>query len=108
MSAQHAGSGYRAAGREVMWGRRDNGAAAPSGPLRHPETVASPTHICCGQRLRRHAVEPRESELSFTYCGRCESLQWLREGQPIADQPSGVERLAGLTAGGALVVPAES
>jgi hypothetical protein len=108
MSAQHAGSGYRAAGREVMWGRRDNRAAAPGEPTRDPEKVASPTHICCGQRLRHHAVEPRESELSFTYCGRCESLQWFREDQPIADQPSGVERLAGLTAGGAVGVPAES
>jgi hypothetical protein len=108
MSAQHAGSGSRAAGREVMWGRRDDRISAPTDPLRDPERTVSPTHICCGQRLRRHAVEPRESELSFTYCSRCESLQWFREDLPIADQPSGVERLAGLTAGGDLGVPAQS
>lgn len=47
--------------------------------------VVAPTHICCGQRLRQHGVEPKQSQLSFTYCGRCESLRWFRKDLPLAD-----------------------
>ena len=59
--------------------------ALHSKPRRAAETAISPAHICCGQRLRRHSVEPELSGLSFTYCGRCESLRWFRADLPISD-----------------------
>jgi hypothetical protein len=54
----------------------------------------APTHICCGQRLRQHGVEPSHSQLSFTYCGRCESLRWFRKDVPIPDDAAPPEPTA--------------
>jgi hypothetical protein len=85
----------------VTWPERVSHPAASTLPARIGETVISSTHICCGQRLRRHGVEPQESRLGFTYCGQCESLRWFREDLPIATEASTLEQIAGLPAGGA-------
>jgi hypothetical protein len=64
--------------------RPQRSASAPAARRLHDATpVVAPTHVCCGQRLRQHCVEPKQSQLSFTYCGRCESLRWFRKDVPI-------------------------
>jgi hypothetical protein len=79
--------------------RPQRSASAPAA-RRSPDAtaVAAPTHICCGQRLRQHDVEPKESQLSFTYCGRCESLRWFREDLPISGDATPPERTAAVNA----------
>jgi hypothetical protein len=58
-------------------------AANRTGPT--ADAITSPTQICCGQRLRRIDIQSSESTLSFSYCGRCESMRWFKNGLPTDD-----------------------
>lgn len=44
--------------------------------------LTSPTSICCGRRLKCIDVATSSSHLAFTYCSRCESMRWFRDGVP--------------------------
>jgi hypothetical protein len=61
-----------------------------------PAAAGAPPHICCGQRLRQHDVEPKQSQLSFTYCGRCESLRWFRDHLPVPADGGPPEHTSGV------------
>jgi hypothetical protein len=60
--------------------------AAPSRPI---------SHVCCGTRLRRIDIDTGSSELTFTFCGRCEQMRWFSDGLPVTRDDA--TTLAGFT-----------
>jgi hypothetical protein len=61
-----------------------------SNPLARPIS-----HVCCGTRLRRIDIDTGASMLTFTFCGRCERMEWFANGVRIDRE--GATGLAGLT-----------
>jgi hypothetical protein len=41
------------------------------------------SHVCCGTRLRRIDIDAGASMLTFTFCGRCERMEWFANGAHI-------------------------
>jgi hypothetical protein len=41
-------------------------------------------HVCCGTRLRRIDIDTGSSSLTFTFCGRCEQMQWFSDGVSVS------------------------
>jgi hypothetical protein len=48
--------------------------------------ITSPSYICCGQRLKQIDVTTKVSDLSFTFCSRCEGMRWFRNGVAVATE----------------------
>jgi hypothetical protein len=47
-------------------------------------TLGTPiVHVCCGTRLRRIDIDAGSSSLTFTFCGRCEHMNWFSDGVPV-------------------------
>jgi hypothetical protein len=62
---------------------QDARAATPMTPTA-PNARPTAAHLCCGRRLRRVDIDASGSAVTFTYCGKCENVQWFSDGTPVS------------------------